>query len=520
MRTAPGVTFGDRYQLTNRLAVGGMGEVWEASDRAIGRTVAIKILRDEYVSAPGFLERFRAEARNAALVSHEGIAAVFDYGEEGSTAYLVMALIPGEPLSAVLRREGPLRTDRALDVVAQAASALQAAHAAGLVHRDIKPENLLLTPDGRVMLTDFGIARLADQVPLTQPGEVMGTVHYVSPEQVSGRTATGASDIYSLGVVAYEVLTGRRPFTGETQIAVALAHLNDVPPNLPAHVPEAVCRLVLSCLAKSPSDRPASAADLARMAQLLRDRTTDPPHEGGGARSDALDGARSTSIRALLVDDQSMVRAGLRMLLSGEPDIEVVAEAGNGLQAVAQAARSAPDVVLMDIRMPELDGLEATRLILAADGSARVLILTTFNLDEYVYEALRAGASGFVLKDDPPEQLISAVRTIAAGDALLSPAVTKNVIRHFTRLQRQPPPPAVETLTSRELTVFELIARGLSNAEIGRALFISETTVKTHVTRVLQKLELRDRAQAIVLAYQSHLFEEDDPVNRAGEAGR
>jgi DNA-binding NarL/FixJ family response regulator len=166
----------------------------------------------------------------------------------------------------------------------------------------------------------------------------------------------------------------------------------------------------------------------------------------------------------------------------------------------------------MDIRMPELDGLEATRRILAADPTARILILTTFNLDEYVFQALQAGASGFVLKDDPPEQLISAVRTIAAGDALLSPSVTKMVIRHFTRLHRDPPPPAIATLTARELDVLELLAGGLSNAEIGRALFISETTVKTHVTRVLQKLELRDRAQAIVLAYQSHLFEEGDPL--------
>jgi DNA-binding NarL/FixJ family response regulator len=218
------------------------------------------------------------------------------------------------------------------------------------------------------------------------------------------------------------------------------------------------------------------------------------------------------TIRALLVDDQAMVRAGLRMLLSGEPDIDVVAEAGDGLTAVAQAARVRPDIVLMDIRMPELDGLEATRRILAADPTARVLVLTTFNLDEYVFQALQAGASGFVLKDDPPEQLISAVRTIAAGDALLSPSVTKTVIRHFARLHRDPPPPAVRTLTSRELSVLELLTRGLSNAEIGRALFISETTVKTHVTRVLQKLELRDRAQAIVLAYQSHLFEEGDPL--------
>jgi len=203
-----------------------------------------------------------------------------------------------------------------------------------------------------------------------------------------------------------------------------------------------------------------------------------------------------------------MVRAGLRMLLADEPDIEVVAEAGNGLEAVAAASLRHPDVVLMDIRMPELDGLEATRRILAADPAARVLVLTTFDLDEYVYEALCAGASGFVLKDDPPEQLIAAVRTIAHGEALLSPAVTRRVIKRFTHLPRHDPPRALEDLTGRELDVFRLIARGLSNAEIGQELSISETTVKTHVTRVLQKLGVRDRAQAIVLAYQAGVVDE------------
>ena len=209
------------------------------------------------------------------------------------------------------------------------------------------------------------------------------------------------------------------------------------------------------------------------------------------------------SIRVLVADDQSMIRAGFRMLLAGEPDIEVVAEAENGLEAVRKAARFDPTVVLMDIRMPELDGLEATRRIIADDPGARILVLTTFDLDEYVYEALRAGASGFVLKDDPPEQLIAAVRTVAAGDALLSPAVTKRVIRQFTRIQRPAPPPGLEELTARERDIFRLIAGGLSNAEIAEALFISETTVKTHITHIFQKLELRDRVQAVVLAYRT-----------------
>jgi DNA-binding NarL/FixJ family response regulator len=211
------------------------------------------------------------------------------------------------------------------------------------------------------------------------------------------------------------------------------------------------------------------------------------------------------SIRVLVADDQSMVRAGFRRLLADEPDIDVVAEADTGVEAVDKAARFGPHVVLMDIRMPQLDGIEATRRILAADPAARILILTTFDLDDYVYEALRAGASGFVLKDDPPEQLIAAIRTIAAGDALLSPAITKRVIKQFARTPHPTPPREFDALTAREREIFRLIADGLSNAEIGQALFISETTVKTHVTHLFQKLNVRDRVQAVVLAHQTGL---------------
>jgi eukaryotic-like serine/threonine-protein kinase len=270
MRPTSGLTFGGRYQLSSRVAIGGMGEVWQATDLVIGRTVAIKILKDEYLGDPGFLERFRAEARHAALVNHEGIANVFDYGEEDGSAFLVMELVPGEALSAIIERERTLTTDRALDIVAQTALALQAAHAAGLVHRDIKPGNLLITPDGRVKITDFGIARIADQVPLTATGQVMGTVQYLSPEQASGHSASPSTDVYSLGIVAYEMLAGRRPFTGESQVAIAMAQINETPPELPSTVPEPVRNLVYSSIAKKPSDRPASAQHFARAAQSLR----------------------------------------------------------------------------------------------------------------------------------------------------------------------------------------------------------------------------------------------------------
>ena len=270
MRPTQGATFGGRYELDSRVAIGGMGEVWEATDHVIGRTVAIKILKDEYMGDPGFLERFRAEARHAALVNHEGIASVFDYGEENGSAFLVMELVPGEALSTILEREGALSTDKTLDIVAQTASALQAAHAAGLVHRDIKPGNLLITPDGRVKITDFGIARIADQVPLTATGQVMGTVQYLSPEQASGHPASPATDTYSLGIVAYESLAGKRPFTGESQVAIAMAQINEQPPPLPPTVAEPVQNLVMAMIAKKPEERPASSAAVARAASALR----------------------------------------------------------------------------------------------------------------------------------------------------------------------------------------------------------------------------------------------------------
>ncbi|MEY4397164.1 MAG: serine/threonine kinase [Actinomycetota bacterium] len=269
MKPQVGHVFGGRYELKNRLAIGGMGEVWHAVDTVIERKVAIKILKEEYLGEQAFRERFRAEARHAALVNHEGIAGVYDFGEEEGSAYLVMELVPGEALSVILERERILSPERVLDIVAQTASALHAAHEAGLVHRDIKPGNLLITPDGRVKITDFGIARAVDQVPLTATGQVMGTVQYLSPEQASGKTASPLTDIYSLGIVAYEALAGRRPFTGESQVAIAMAHIKNPPPPLPESIPLAVRNLILSCIAKKPELRPASAQHLARAAVAI-----------------------------------------------------------------------------------------------------------------------------------------------------------------------------------------------------------------------------------------------------------
>jgi DNA-binding NarL/FixJ family response regulator len=218
--------------------------------------------------------------------------------------------------------------------------------------------------------------------------------------------------------------------------------------------------------------------------------------------------------KVLIADDQSLVRAGFRMILEAEPDFEVVGEASDGLTAVLAARETEPDVILMDVRMPNVDGLEATRRLLEGkDEGPRILILTTFDLDEYVYEALRAGASGFLLKDTPPEHLVEAIRIVAGGDALLSPSITRRVISEFVR---RPPasvrqsPEGLDELTARELEVLRLIARGLSNAEIAAEAYVSETTVKTHVARILMKLRLRDRVQAVVFAYEHGIVQAGD----------
>jgi DNA-binding NarL/FixJ family response regulator len=214
-------------------------------------------------------------------------------------------------------------------------------------------------------------------------------------------------------------------------------------------------------------------------------------------------------IRVMIVDDQALVRAGFRMILDAEPDIEIVAEASDGLEAVELSTRYTLDVVLMDIRMPNLDGIEAARRLVERSPTTHVLMLTTFDLNEYVYEALRAGASGFLLKDAPPEQLVNAIHVVASGEALLAPSITKRVIEEYAR--RPPPrdglPPELAELTAREIDVLRLLARGCSNAEIARELFLGETTVKTHVARILQKLGLRDRVQAVVVAYESGLIQ-------------
>lgn len=269
-----------RYRLESRIATGGMGEVWRATDTVLGRTVAVKLLKAEYADDPLFRARFETEAQHAAALHHPGVAAVWDYGQSTPTdgsgmhrPFLVMELVEGQPLSALLRSGQKFDPDVARDLLAQAADAIGAAHAAGIVHRDVKPANLIVTPDRQVKITDFGIARAADGVALTQTGQVMGTPQYLSPEQARGEASSPASDVYSLGVVAFECLVGRRPFVGETAVATALAHLREEVPDLPDDIPADLARVVRRSLAKSPGDR---YADGWAFAVALRNPAGEP----------------------------------------------------------------------------------------------------------------------------------------------------------------------------------------------------------------------------------------------------
>ncbi|MGH8776955.1 MAG: serine/threonine-protein kinase, partial [Jiangellaceae bacterium] len=264
--TATGQVLGGRYELARFIAGGSMGEVWAANDTRMDRTVAVKVLRPEYALDPVAVERFRTEARLAARLTHPGIARVHDVDDGTATdepPWMVQEYVPGQPLSELLARSGALAQQRAAELIAQVAEAVHSAHEVGVVHRDLTPGNLIVTDTDIVKITDFGIARAAGLVPLTATGQILGAAAYLSPEQVQGRPATAASDVYTLGVVLHECLAGRRPFSGENVVDVARAHLDQLPPELPESVPEALRAVVVTAMAKDPADRPPSAAEFA-----------------------------------------------------------------------------------------------------------------------------------------------------------------------------------------------------------------------------------------------------------------
>lgn len=280
---SPGVQLGNRYRLDERIASGGMGDVWRGTDQVLGRVVAVKSLLPALLDEPGFAERFRGEARTMATINHPGVVDIYDFGSDQQIAFLIMEYVEGDALSATLGRVGRLTPARTMALVAQAADALHAAHAKGIVHRDVKPGNLLVRPNGTLVLTDFGIARSELVGQLTAAGSVLGTASYISPEQAAGAVATPASDVYALGVVAYQCLAGRRPFEGDNPLEIAMRHVRETPRPLPGDIPPPVRALVERALAKDPAARWPSAAALAGAARQIKAALAHQ-RPGGAAR--------------------------------------------------------------------------------------------------------------------------------------------------------------------------------------------------------------------------------------------
>ena len=515
---APPLQLQGRYQLAERIGEGSMGIVYRAHDEVLVRDVAVKFLLPERVPGGEPSARFLREARAVARLSHPNVMTLHDIGREGRWHYLVLEYIPGRNLhDAMLDHGGRLPLDEALHAIRGALEALAYAHARGFLHRDIKPENIMLTASGQVKVTDFGLALARGDARLTQEGMIMGTALYLAPEVVAGAPSDSRSDLYAIGAVLYELLAGRPPFAGEDLMAVLsqiLSALVTSPRAFAVDIPPEIEGVILKLLSKNPADRYASADEV--LAAL-------PLPAGRAALSSGAWAARGSSatpedqappsgrIRVLLADDQALFREGLRTLLSVQPDFEVVGEAGNGEEAVRLAAALSPDVVLMDLRMPVLDGVAATRRLSAALPGCKVIVLTTFDDDEYIFEGLRAGALGYVLKDVASDVLFEAVRAAARGESVLQPSVAAKVVAQFARLadrstRSQPARSLVEPLSERELEVLALIAEGKSNKEIAAVLYIAEGTVKNHVTNILGKLGVRDRTQAALRVHELGLI--------------
>jgi len=516
MREEPRVIAG-RFEIGPLIGEGAIGAVHVGRDRETGAEVAIKVLRSEALTdRPEIVERFHREGEALRKLNHPNIVKVLAVVEEEGQPYIVMEYVPGGSLADLLRRQRQLPVEQVVAIALELADALSRTHHLNIVHRDIKPGNVLLAEDGTPRLTDFGLAHLGSYPAMTATGSRLGTFQYLSPEACDYEALDERADIWSLGIVLFEMLAGERPFDGSTPYEITRAILNQPVPSLLAYrsdVPPALVDLLSRMLAKSRAARIASARLVGAELEAIQHGKPGPvrpasPAQGprSGRPVPLPSGGPAGRIRVLIVDDHAVVRQGLRTFLELQDDMEVVGEATNGVEAVELAGRFHPDVVLLDLVMPQMDGIEATRRIAACSPSSRVVILTSFGDEGKVLPAIRAGAQGYLLKDIPPEQLVRAVREAHQGRAQLHPDVAAKLMSAVAG-REEAPRPAGEELTEREVEVVRLVARGLNNREIAAALTISDKTVKTHVSNILGKLRLQDRTQLAIYALREGLVE-------------
>lgn len=528
-----------RYTIGAVIGGGATGSVYAGVDSLTGEKVAIKALRRELVaSMPELVERFRQEGDALRRLNHPNIVKVMTTAEEDGQHYIVMEYVGGGSLADLLRRQPKLPIDRAVGIALELSDALSRAHHLDILHRDIKPANILLAEDGTPRLTDFGLARVGSSQALTTAGSILGTFAYLSPEACYKQKLDARSDIWSFGIVLFEMLTGQLPFEGDTPFEVMHA-INHQPLPDPTwqreDIPPALADLLRKMLMK---DRPARIASARLVGAALEDiqrKIKDgdrgqifpvPPVSLVSPRKETISPSiplpaaprhPSSKIRVLIVDDHAVVRQGLRTFIDIQDDMQVVGEGEDGAQAVELAMRLQPDIVLLDLVMPQMDGVEATRQILECSPKSRVLILTSFGEDDKVFPAIRGGAQGYLLKNIHPNDLIQAVRETHQGKVQLHPDIAKKLmsavaaappaqeISPASNASALPPKSVMTDLTERELEVLRLIARGMNNHEIAEKMVISQKTVKTHVSNILGKLGVEDRTQAAIWALKHGL---------------
>jgi NarL family two-component system response regulator LiaR len=421
-----------------------------------------------------------------------------------------MEYVVGGSLADLLKRQPQLSIERVISIGLELSDALSRAHHLDIIHRDIKPGNILLAEDGTPRLTDFGLAHIGSYPALTTAGQLLGTFQYLSPEACENQPLDARADIWSFGVVLFEMLTGQLPFDGDSPIEIIHAIQNQPVPEVtwyrkdaPAPLAELIQRMLMR-------DRPVRLASARLVGAELEALQRGTPSRRVSPTSDRaispqpIEPPSSPKIKVLLVDDHAVVRQGLRTFLELQDDITIVGEAANGVEAIEQAEQLQPDIVLLDLVMPKMGGVEATPQIIAASPQARVIILTSFGEDDQVIPAIRAGAQGYLLKDIPPHDLVQAVREAYQGKAQLHPDVAKKLMSAVAAPPAAPPSPEPD-LTERELEVLRLIAQGLNNQQIAQQLTISEKTVKTHVSNILGKLHVDDRTQAAIYALKKGL---------------
>jgi NarL family two-component system response regulator LiaR len=532
-----------RFELGPLIGGGATGAVFVGLDTLTGEKVVVKALRRELIAGmPELVERFLREGEALRRLNHPNIVKVLAAANEGDQHYLVMEYVGGGSLADLLQREPKLPIDRAVSIALELADALSRAHHLDILHRDIKPANILLAEDGTPRLTDFGLARLGSCTPLTTAGSILGTFYYLSPEACYNDKLDGRTDIWSFGVVLYEMLTGQLPFTGDSPVEILWAIKNQPLPDPCAYrkdIPAGLAQLVCRMLMKDRVARISSVRLVGAELELIQKRrkAEGPVMDEGASKQDrpafkeagwkdrpetpSFPTVTPQKIRVLVVDDHAVVRQGLRTFIDLQEDMEVVGEGSNGAEGVRLSEHLQPDVILLDLVMPEMDGVEATRQILACSPHTHILILTSFGEDDKVFPAVRAGAQGYLLKDIHPNDLVEAVRAASQGKAQLHPEIAKKLMAAVaadrgalasgaqTAEVQAYLPAELGVLTDREIEVLRLIARGLSNHAIAETMVISEKTVKTHVSNLLGKLGVEDRTQAAIWALKHGLGAED-----------